>query len=84
MQVVFLGSGPTVGTDFAHGPYAYPDDTSESVLSQDAFSYALANAEMYGYDYAPEAEGDYETVTNGEDLDYFWEIYDPEKHDGLL
>ena len=84
MRVVFLGSGPTVGTDFACGPYAYPNDTSEAVLLQDAFSHAIDNANMYGIEYDSEAEGDYETVTNGDDLEYIWEIYDPEKHDHLL
>ena len=81
MLVVFLGSGPTVGTDFACGPYTFPDDVSEDALNREAFMHAVDNAEMYGIQFDKEAKGDYETVTNGE---YIWEIYDPEKHDHLL
>lgn len=82
-KIVLIGAGPTVGTSFAEGVLV-PYDISDSDLDDMSFEASVANAEMYGYQYDPDCEGDYETQTNGDDLDYRWEDYNPEEHDGLF
>ena len=82
-KIVFGGSGPTVGMDYCHAAY-FEDDVTDAELDELAWDYAVQNAEMYGFDYDTEAEGDYETVTNGEDIEGWWAEYDRDEHDGHL
>lgn len=65
----------------------YPDDVSDEVLNQHAWEGALSNAESYGiynlgdYDLTEE-----ELEESGEEysdnIEGYWEEYDPKKHDG--
>lgn len=82
-KIVFLGSAPVVGTEYCIGEI-FEDDVTDAELSNMAFEYSVQNAEMYGFSYDTECEGDYETCTNGDDIEYSWEEYDPEAHDGLM
>ena len=65
----------------------YDDDVTDEQLDNDAWSFALQNAESYGL--YPESD----RKINGEldeefddgysdNIEGSWEIYDPEKHDG--
>ena len=82
-KIVFGGSGPTVGMDYMEA--CFVDDTITSAeLDTEAWERAIDNVEMYGFSYDPECEGDYETCTNGDDIEGWWAEYDPEEHDGHL
>lgn len=71
--IIFTG-GPTVGMDCAYAHVCSPDK-----IESDGFEIAIEHLELYGYDYDPEAEDDYETVTS--DIDFNYEIYNGREHD---
>lgn len=84
-KIILQGSGKYVGMDFAEA-LLVPDDTTNSKLDQYAWEASVASAEMYGYylvdDYSEDEDGAFlEYEVTGDDLGYFWEDYDPEKHD---
>lgn len=83
---------------FAHTGYAgmdsvdnglYPDDVTDEELNDDAWHHALDNAEAYGIYPTPddfeydEDEDDYGDQYS-DNIEGWWEDYDPEKHDGLV
>lgn len=82
-KIIFGGSGPTVGMEYCHADY-FEDDVTDKELDDLAWHYSIENIEMYGFDYDPEAECDYQTVTNGEDIEGWWAEYNHDEHDYLL
>lgn len=78
MRVIIKGAGPTIGMDYCDALGIY--DTLQQA-EEDGFQYAVQHLESYGYDYDPEGEDDYETVTS--EVDFELVEYDPEKHDML-
>ena len=77
----------TVGTDFAQ-LLEMPDGHTEQELNDAVWDMALDHAESYGYypmEDAPEVFEDEEHEDSYTDNIEGWaELYDPEKHDGLL
>lgn len=86
-KIIFRGSAKTVGTDFAEAAL-YPDDTPDHILDRDCWEAAVANSEMYGwelvddYDYDSEDDSYYDNYCTYDDINGYWEEYDPEEHDG--
>lgn len=94
MKVVFhyeTGYCGSEGIDF----FEYPDGTPEDRLYADAHQAAIEHAESYGIyssqDYAhsenEDEDGDedeYEGNEYSDNIEGYWELYDPEKHDGLV
>lgn len=82
-KIIFRGSGKTVGTDFAEAQLV-PDNITDEQLSQYAYDISVENAQMYGWDLVDDySENEYEHEVTSDDLEYYWEEYDPEEHDGL-
>lgn len=83
-KIILRGSSKFCGTDFAEA-LLVPDDTTDEQLSQYAWDASVANAEMYGQELVDDYSEDedlYEYQVTGDDLNYYWEDYDPEEHDG--
>jgi hypothetical protein len=85
-KIIFQGHADTVGTDTAE-IIEFPDDATDKEISDccDDWGHEMANMWDRG-DY--EEEG-YETYEEGYDdflqqCGWWWEEYEPEKHDGLL
>lgn len=84
-KIIFRGSSKTVGTDFAEAQLV-PDDTTDEQLSQYAYDISVENAQMYGWDLVDDYstdENQYDNEVTSDDLEYWWEEYDPEEHEGL-
>lgn len=65
----------------------YPDGTPDDEISEDAWQFGLNNAEMYGIYHSPEMcdvedESDMDSDQYSDNIDGWFEDYDPEKHDG--
>lgn len=84
MKIVFRGYAHCAGTDYAFLE-ELPDNTSEKELDALAWEYAVENAEMYGdvTEEYPENEGETHYIVL-DDIGGFWEVYNPDKHDGIL
>jgi hypothetical protein len=65
-----------------------PDDHTEEDLSEAVWDMALANAESYGYYPMSEAHDVFEDEEHEDsytdNIEGWAELYDPEKHDGLI
>lgn len=83
-KIILQGAAKTVGTDFAEA-VAFHDDVTEDQLDKAAWEASIENAEMYGWSYtgSDELVDDEDDYISDSELDYYWEDYDPEKHDGL-
>ena len=88
-KVIFRGSAKTVGTDYAEA-HLYRPDVEDEVLNADAWQATVDNAEMYGWSLTAEEcpdddeDGDwYDNYCHGDELDGWWEDYNPEVHDEL-
>jgi hypothetical protein len=86
IKIVFRGSAPFVGTDYAYVE-EFEEMPSERELDEMAWEYACDNAKSYGSVF----EGDEDEYDPSEfchfladDIGGWWEIYDPETHDGIL
>ncbi len=86
-KIVLRGSAKTVGTSFAE-LVEFPDDVTEDQLDRAAWHASIENAESYGWSYTGSDEllddEEYDDYISDSELDYFWEEYDSEKHDGIL
>jgi len=86
-KIVLMGSAKTMGTDFAQLE-EFPDDVTDDQLDKAAWEASIENAEMYGWSYTGSDEllGDeeYDDFISDSELNYYWEDYDPEKHDRLI
>jgi hypothetical protein len=86
-KVVLMGSAKTVCTDFAE-LVEFPDDVTEEQLDEAAWEASIENAERYGWSYTGSDElldeDEYDDFITDSELNYYWQDYDPEKHDGLL
>lgn len=65
----------------------YDDDVTDQQLDQEAWMFALQNAESYGIypesDREDNGELDEEFDDNYSDnIEGYWELYDPDKHNG--
>lgn len=67
------------------------EDISDTELDDEAWYRALAHAEMYGIypeserpDEEDEDDGDWRSDGYTDNIEGYWEEYDPEKHDGLV
>ena len=82
-KIIFRGMAKTVGTEYAQAELL-EDTVDDDMLDALAFDISVENAEMYGYTYVEGYDDeDFDDYCTGADLDYYWEEYDPEKHDGL-
>lgn len=90
-KIILRGSGKTVGTDFAEAQL-YPEDTPDSSLDRDCWQASIDNASCYGWEYVgsdwePDEDEDedeaWDSVCTDEELNYYWEEYNSEEHDGL-
>lgn len=85
-KIILRGSAAkSVGTNFAQLE-EFPDDVTNDQLHEAAFQASIENAEAYGWSYTGSDEfiEDDEDFISDSELDYYWEDYDPEKHDGIL
>lgn len=86
-KIVLRGSAKTVCTDFAF-LVEVPDDISNEELDRMAWEESIENAGSYGWDYTGSDElledDEYDQYVTDSELEYYWEEYDPEKHDGIL
>lgn len=93
IKIVFRGSTPFVGTDYAHVE-EFPAMPSERELDEMAWQYSVENASSYGdvcsYGDVYDDEND-ECYGSDDprhflesDIDGWWEIYNSEKHDDIL
>ena len=88
--IVFLLNAGMGGTDSAEF-VEFDDDVTDDELSNEAWQCALEHASSYGV-YPMEAmpdDYDEDEVTGQSDeysdnIEGYWEEYDPEKHDGLI
>lgn len=67
-------SGPTVGME-AYAPVICEPKEIPNIAQDMCIDYIGS----YGFDFDPEGDDDYETVTS--ELDYYYEEYCPDKHD---
>ena len=92
-KIILRGSAKTVGTDFDEA-VLFEAGTPDSVLDEACWNASIDNAAMYGWDYVdgswePESEDpeeqyeEWDRVCTDDDLNYYWEEYDSEKHDML-
>ena len=79
------GMAGTDGWDF----WEFPDDITDEELGDFAWQCGIDHAEMYGVYPRGEYEGDpeisddeLESDAYSDDIEGYWEDYDPEKHDG--
>lgn len=86
--VVFCANAGFIGSDTMEG-FIYPDDTTDEELAEAAWQFGINWAESYGVypmdckpdDYDEEEDGGDEYSDN---IEGWWEEYNPEKHDGHL
>jgi hypothetical protein len=83
-KVILMGAAKTVGTDFAEAA-VFEDGASDDTITEAAWQASIDNAQMYGYEYSTNEseEDDYDSVIYDHELDYYWEDYNPDKHDDL-
>lgn len=90
-KIVFTSHTGYCGMD-GHDFDVYPDDVSDEELDTIAYEYALQNAESFGIypvEWNDEDEDEdaggarFDSDKYSENIDGWWEDYDPEKHDGL-
>lgn len=68
----------------------FPDDVTDEELDQEAWERAVQHAESYGYYPSSYKEDGYDEEYDEEgdhysdNIEGWWEDYDPEKHDGLV
>ena len=84
-RIVLMGDAGMAGTDTAEF-FILKHDMKESELSDEAWAFAKDHAESYGRypagEYTEEeVEADPDSYT--ENIEGWYEIYDPEEHDGL-
>lgn len=76
-----------------HEVVEYDDEVTDLELDDDAYYGALQNAETYGI--YPPTDGDYDEDGNvrdseenpsytGDNIEGYWEEYNPKKHDGTF
>ena len=75
MRYIVQAEGPTVGMTLHEAVECEPDE-----IESYAFQIAVDNLESFGYEFNPDGEDDYETTCS--EVDYSYEVYDAEKHDG--
>lgn len=78
-KIVLRGSAGIVGTDYCE-LYEADNETDEE-LSDIAWETAVNWAQSYGVEEGEEDEEGYENFQN---IDGWWEEYNPEEHDGLI
>lgn len=88
--IVFRLNAGMVGTDEAQFE-EFEDDISDDELSNEAWERALDHASSYGVYPTSEMPDDYDEdeVTwqsdeYSDNIEGYWEEYNPEKHDGLI
>lgn len=91
-KIVFLLSAGFAGTDSAELA-EFDDDITDDALDDEAWQRARNHAESYGVypttdmpdDYDEDAvDSTYGSDTYSDNIEGYWEEYDPEKHDALL
>ena len=84
-KIIFCAHAGQAGTD-AHEAFAYPDDVTEETLNEEAWQFGIDNAEMYGIynanEYTEEEIAEDEE-SYSDNIEGWWEEYDPKKHDGF-
>jgi len=89
--IVFMLNAGMVGTDSAEF-VEFDDEVTNAELDDEAWQRALNHAEMYGVypehekpeDFDEENEGSWIHDQYSENIEGYWEEYNPEKHDGLI
>lgn len=79
-KIILRGSAKTVGTDFVEAILVPSDDK----ITEYCYEASVENAQMYGWNLVDDYSTDeYESEVTADDLEYWWEDYYPEEHDGL-
>lgn len=88
--IVFSLDAGFCGMD-GHEFAVFDDDVTDEELADEAWQRALNHAGMYGiylqseYEDDPDiTEEELDSDTYSENIDGYWEDFDPEKHDGLV
>lgn len=71
-----------MGSD-AHVAVAFDDDATESEIGEELYNMAVENAESYGIYPYPDYEVDGDENDYTDNIEGYYEEYDPEKHDML-
>ena len=88
-KIVFRANAGTCGTDTAQG-FIYPDNVTDDELAVEAWQFGIDHAESYGVypmDAMPEdydEENSYGDDEYSDNIEGWWEEYDPEEHDGII
>lgn len=85
IKIIFHLETGVCGMD-THEVYEYDDDVTHQELDQEAWTLAVQNAESYGY-YPEEWRDEMEDDVDEDcftSVEGWWEIYDEEKHSGLV
>lgn len=82
-RIAFLAFAGIMGTDSIEVEEV-PDDTTNEELSRSAWEFALSNADSFGVypasDYEPEDDDEEMGDEYSENIEGWWEPYDPAKH----
>lgn len=89
-KIVIQMNAGYAGTDSAEFVLV-PNDMTDEELSDYAYQCGLAHAEMYGVypeadrpdDFDEEEADSWSSYSYSDNIEGWWEEYDPEKHDGL-
>jgi len=81
-KIILRGSAKTVGTDFAEA-LLVSNDTSDDKITEYCYEASVENAQMYGWDLVDDYSNEYDNEVTSDDLEYWWEEYDSEEHEGL-
>lgn len=88
--IVFLLNAGMVGTDSAEF-VEFDDDITYDELSEEAWERAVEHASMYGVyhtseipDEHNEEEANWRSDEYSDNIEGYWEEYNPEKHDSLI
>lgn len=81
--IVFLLDAGMAGTDSAEFA-EFDDSVTDDELSAEAWERALDHASSYGVYTMSDMPDDWHSDEYSDNIDGYWEEYDPEKHDGLI
>ncbi len=87
IKIVFRGSAPLMGTDYAYFE-EFPVMPSERELEEIALQHAYDHTESFGTVFENEEDEGFDQDDSRHflmsDIDGWWEVYDPAKHEGIL
>jgi hypothetical protein len=90
-KIIFRLEAGFAGMDAAENA-VFADDVTEVELDNEAWERAIEHASAYGVyptedkpdDWDEDEESDWRSDQYSDNIEGYWEDYDPEKHDGLV